>query len=132
MITYTPANDPPCSRFVHEEWDGSEDVATERRAIEIAMLQRVFGPKWPDLKPEQQQIADLLLREIAPQRDARTRGRGAGLRLLLGRVPKSPDSTPRNPCRPAESAASCARVPRAPVPSSAWARHRRKGFATAR
>ena len=102
---------PPRSWFARQEPPESDEVLAQRREVETAMLERLFGPRWPTMTPEQRQIARVLMEEVAPRHDGRRPGGRAGLRLLIG---SPPDLGP-------ESAGEAHFRPQGPVPF--WANH---------
>ena len=78
---------PPRSWFARQEPPESDEVLAQRREVETVLLERLFGPRWPTMTPEQRQIARVLMEEVAPRHDGRRPGGRAGLRLLIGSPP---------------------------------------------
>ena len=84
---------PPRSWFVRQEPPESDEVLAQRREVETAMLERLFGLRWPAMTPERRQIARVLMQEVAPRHDGRRPGGRADVRLLIGSPPDlGPDS----------------------------------------
>jgi len=77
----------PRSWFVPDIPEESQEVIAERQRVETAALEQVFGPRWPTLPPQHRQIADALLKEIAPRRVWCRSSEDVVVRLLIGSPP---------------------------------------------